>query len=264
MVLTWSPMFDRLTKTMMARSAALLVAIDNRLDWILKLWLLLAGMIAAARITIAPHDYPAAAFSTFTSYLLVVVSPFVSTLLALRWFRDGQAQPQPAIRLARVGRWRPLSRDEAERHPLYGPKGIMVSLLVGMMLNVPVRAAEYLTAMPPLPIEAPAWLTALHFAMTFDVVLFGSLYMVAFVAALRGAPLFARLLAAIWIGDLTMQLVTAQLVANAGDLPPAVAAALNGLLDGNTKKVLISIGLWLPYLLLSRRVNITYRHRASA
>ena len=257
-------MFDRFNQTMTARSAALLLTIDSRLDWILKSWLLLAGLVAAARISIAPHDYPAAAFSTFTSYLLLVVAPFISTLLALRWFRDGQAQPQPAVRLARLGRWRSLSRDEVERHPLYGPKGIMVSLLVGMMLNVPVRAAEYLTAMPPIPVEAPAWLSALHLAMTFDVLLFSSLYMIAFVAALRRAPLFPRLLAAIWIGDLTMQLVTAELVARAGDLPPAVVAPLQGLLDGNVKKVLISVGLWLPYLLLSKRVNVTYRHRVPA
>lgn len=140
----------------------------------------------------------------------------------------------------------------------------MVSLLVGMMLNVPVRAAEYLAAMPPLPEIAPKWLSALHFAMTFDVVLFGSLYMVAFVAALRRAPLFPRLLLAIWIGDLAMQLVTAKLVTAAGPLPSAVSSALQGLLEGNVKKVLVSMALWLPYLILSTRVNVTYRHRVPA
>ena len=30
------------------------------------------------------------------------------------------------------------------------------------------------------------------------------------------------------------------------------------------KKVLISMALWLPYLLLSTRVNVTYRHRVPA
>jgi len=118
--------------------------------------------------------------------------------------------------------------------------------------------------MPPLPLGAPAWASALHFAMTFDVVLFGSLYMIAFVAALRRVPLFPRLLAAIWIGDLTMQLFTAELVTRAGGLPPQVADALHGLLDGNVKKVLISVALWLPYLLMSKRVNVTYRHRVPA
>ena len=47
-------------------------------------------------------------------------------------------------------------------------------------------------------------------------------------------------------------------------LPPAVASALHTLLDGNVKKVLISVGLWLPYLLLSARVNVTYRSRVPA
>lgn len=254
-------MFDQLSHNMRARSAALLLAIDTRLPRILSWWLLSAGLLSAARIALTPHVDGIPAFSTFASYMLLVVAPFASTLLALRWFRDGDRQAQPEFRLARLGRWKSVPRWEAQQHPLYGTSGIMVSLLVGMMLNVPVRALEYMAAMPPVPAAGPAWLSSLHFAMTFDAVLFGSLYMIAFVAALRRVPLFPRLLAAIWIGDLTMQLFTAQLVTRAGDLPPAVADALHGLLDGNVKKVLISVTLWLPYLLLSKRVNVTYRHR---
>jgi len=257
-------MFDQLSHKMTARSATLLVALDNRLDRILKYWLLVAGLICTARIVFTPGPVPGAALSTFASYMLVVVAPFASTMLALYWFRDGHLQPQPAFRLAQVGRWRKVTPFEAQRHPLYGPSGILVSLLVGMMLNVPVRSAEYLAAMPPIPAGSAPWLSALHFAMTFDVVLFGSLYMVAFVAALRKVPLFPRLLAAIWIGDLAMQMITAEMVTRAGDVPPAVASALHALLEGNVKKVLISIGLWLPYLLLSRRVNVTYRQRIPA
>jgi hypothetical protein len=257
-------MFDQMSRKMTARSATLLIALDNRLDRILKYWLLIAGLICAARILFTPGPVPGAALSTFASYMLIVVAPFASTMLALHWFRDGQLQPQPQIRLARVGHWRNVTRFEASHHPLYGPSGILVSLLVGMMLNVPVRTAEYLAAMPPIPAGSPAWLSALHFAMTFDVVLFGSLYMIAFVAALRKVPLFPRLLAAIWLGDLTMQLVTAELVTRAGDVPPQVASALSGVLEGNVKKVLISMGLWLPYLLMSKRVNVTYRQRIAA
>jgi hypothetical protein len=257
-------MFDQLSHKMTARSATLLVALDTRLDRILKFWLLGAGLLSAARIGFAPHPVAGAGFSTFASYMLLVVAPFASTMLALYWFRDGHLQPQPAIRLAQAGRWQTLTRREAERHPLYGPSGILVSLLVGMMLNVPVRAAEYMAAMPPIPEGSPAWLQSLHFAMTFDVVLFGSLYMIAFVAALRRVPLFPRLLVAIWLGDLTMQLVTAEMVTRAGDVPPQVATALHGLLEGNVKKVLISVALWLPYLLLSKRVNVTYRSRVPA
>jgi len=257
-------MFDRVSDKMRVRSAALLLTIDNRLDQILKYWLLLAGLISAARIAFTPHPAGSAGLSTFASYMLLVVAPFASTLLALRWFSKGHLQAQPTMRLAHFGQWRQVSRHEAEGHDLYGTTGIMVSLLVGMMLNVPVRAAEYLAAMPPLPEIAPRWLSVLHFAMTFDVVLFGSLYMIAFVAALRCVPLFPRFLVAIWVGDLAMQLVTAKLVTQAGDLPPAVATALHHVLEGNVKKVLISMALWLPYLLLSTRVNVTFRQRVPA
>jgi len=257
-------MFDQLSHNLKARSAALLLTIDNRLDRILQAWLLIAGSLSAARIALSSHSLGAPPLPTFASYMLLVVAPFASTLLALRWFRDGHKQAQPVTRLAQFGQWRTVDRAEAERQALYGAGGIMVSLLVGMMLNVPVRALEYLAAMPPIASNAPAWLSTLHFAMTFDVVLFGSLYMIAFVAALRRVPLFPRLLVAIWVGDLAMQLFTAELVTRAGDLPPDVASALHMLLDGNIKKTLISVALWLPYLLLSKRVNVTYRNRVPA
>jgi hypothetical protein len=256
-------MFDRLSEKMNNRSAALLLAIDTRLDTILKCWLVIAGLASAARMAASPASLPTATFSNFASYSLLVAAPVASTLLALRWFSNGHLQPQPATRLARVGRWRAVRRAEAERHPLYGTSGIMVSLLVGMMLNVPVRAAEYLAAMPPMPTNAPHWFSVLHLAMTFDAVVFGGLYMVAFVAALRRVPLFPRLLLAIWVADIAMQLVTAQMVSTT-NLPAGVADALHGLLSGNVKKALISMALWLPYLLLSARVNVTYRHRVPA
>jgi hypothetical protein len=192
---------------------------------------------------------------------LLVIAPVASAWLALRWFANGHLQPQPTSRLAIAGRWRSVSRAVAQRHPLYGTSGIMVSLLVGLLLNVPIRALEYLASMPPVPQHAPAWLSTVHIAMTFDVVLFTSLYAVAFVAALRRVPLFPRLLVAIWLADITMQLAIASVVGAAPHLPREVAGALRPLLDGNVKKVLISAGLWLPYLLLSDRVNITYRRR---
>ena len=256
-------MLEQLKHRMTTKSAALLLAIDDRMHRILQIWIILAGVVAAARIASSPHTLPIASTSTCGSYLLVVLTPVISTLLALRWFAGGENQPQPATRLAVIGRWRTVPRAQATRDPLYGTSGIMASLLIGILLNVPVRAAEYFVSIPPIPIAAPRWLSVLHFAMTFDVVLFGSLYMIAFVAALRRVPLFPRLLAAIWMADLAMQLVTARLVADAGGVPPAVANALLHLLDGNVKKVLISIALWLPYLLVSRRVNVTYRHRVA-
>ena len=100
--------------------------------------------------------------------------------------------------------------------------------------------------------------------MTIDVVILSSLYTIAFVAALRRVPLFPRLLVAIWLIDITMQLAIANAVAATDGLPVPVAEALHTLLDGNVKKVFISVCLWLPYLLLSKRVNVTFRHRVEA
>ena len=256
-------MIDALKHRLHAKSGALLLSLENRLDRIMLGWLLLAGLGSAVRIAVSPiQGVPNIA--TIGPYLLLVLAPFASMVLALRWFADGDRQAQPATRLARLGTWRRLNPADARRHPLYGTTGIMVSLLIGMLINVPVRAAEYLAAMPALTGPVPSWLATLHTLMTADVVLLTSLYTIAFVAALRRVPLFPRLLVAIWLTDLAMQMLTAQMVAGAPGLPHDVANALQALLDGNVKKVLISVALWLPYLLLSARVNVTFRHRVPA
>ena len=256
-------MLDALGHRLHHRSATLLLSLETRLDRILITWLLGAGLVSALRIALAPVAHGPVELGAMLPYVLLTLAPFVTTLLALRWFRDGAAMAQPATRLALVGRWRAVSPGEARRHPLYGTSGIMVSLLVGMMLNVPLRALEYVAVMPPVPSTSAQWLLTLRFAMTLDVVLFSSLYMVAFVAALRRLPLFPRLLAAIWVADLAMQFGIAQMVGREA-LPAEVAGSLANLLAGNAKKVLISIALWLPYLLLSKRVNVTYRSRVPA
>jgi hypothetical protein len=257
-------MIDALKQRLHAKSATILLSLEHRLDRILFAWLALAGLASALRIATSPTSAHVPDFATVAPYLLLVFAPVVSIALALRWFAGGESLPQPAMRLALLGSWRKLPAAEARRHTLYGTTGIMASLLIGMLLNIPVRAAEYLAAMPALTGPVPAWLVTLHTLMTLDVVLLSSLYAIAFVAALRRVPLFPRLLAAIWLVDLAMQLVIAQLVAGAPGLPQAVGASLHALLDGNVKKVLISIALWLPYLLLSARVNVTFRHRIPA
>ena len=132
----------------------MLSSIEGSLDRIMLGWLLLAATASAARIAFSPINGPLGPGSVLP-YVLLVFAPVASMVLALRWFADGDAQPQPAIRLARVGRWQDVSRPEARLHPLYGAGGIMVSLLVGMLLNVPFRALEYLGAMPALSGAVP-------------------------------------------------------------------------------------------------------------
>lgn len=257
-------MIHALKQRLHARSAAILLTMESRLDRIMLLWLALAACGSAARIAASPQHGALPDLTTFGPYLLMIFAPVASMLLALRWFRDGDRMAQPATRFARLGSWQAVPAAEAKSHPLYGTSGIMLSLLIGMLINVPVRGAEYLAAMPAISGPVPSWLATLHMLMTTDVVLLSSLYAIAFVAALRKAPAFPRLIAGIWLADLAMQLVTAQVVAQAPGLPPAVANALHSLLDGNVKKVLISVAIWLPYVLLSARVNVTYRHRIPA
>lgn len=248
---------------MTAKSSSLLLAIENRLPRIMTFWFVLAILASTVRIVASPiHSIPD--FSTFAPYALLVGAPLVSMGLALTWFRNGDQLAQPTTRLALAGRWRKVSSEEARRHDLYGSSGIMLSLLIGMLLNVPVRSLEYLAALPALAGAVPDWLSTLRLAMTLDVVLLCSLYTIAFVAALRRVPLFPRLLVTIWLIDITMQMGIAVAVAGTPGLPPSVAEALHTLLDGNVKKVLISVGLWAPYLLLSKRVNVTFRHRVEA
>src|SRR5207302_7192830 len=58
------PMFERLNQRTTARSAALLLTIDNRLDRILQGWLLIFGLLAAARIALTPHPAHGAVLAT--------------------------------------------------------------------------------------------------------------------------------------------------------------------------------------------------------
>ena len=253
----------RIGDRLLVNAGVLRGQIEHGLDRIVITWLIAAGFASAIRLAASPLNRPLGV-ETFLPYALLVCAPAAFLLLSLRWFSNGALHPQPRMRLARIGRWTTVDRAVARKHRLYGAGGIMVSLMVGMLIAVPVRALEYFGSMPAISGPVPAWLSVLHTMMTLDVVLMTSLYAVAFVAALRHVPLFPRLLAAIWGLDLAFQLVTAELVARTAGLPPEVANPLQSLLDGNVKKVLISIGLWLPYLLLSRRVNVTYRSRVPA
>lgn len=247
-----------------ARAIALRETIEQNLDRLLQAWLVVAGLASALRIATSPAVRHGSELAIIAPYALLILAPALSLALALRWFADGQSMAQPAVRIARVGRWRTVGAAEAQRHPLFGADGFMVSLLVGMLLNIPIRALEYLAATPAMAGSVPPWLSVLRTMMTLDVVLMTSLYAIAFVAALRRVPSFPRLLAGIWVLDLALQGLTARMVAAEPGLPDRVAHALEGLLTGNVWKVLISIAIWLPYLLLSKRVNVTFRHRVPA
>ena len=246
------------------RAIALRKSLEQRLGVLMLGWIALAGAASLARISKASIDATSPSLAAIFPYLLMVAAPVASLALALQWFARSERHGQPRLRLARIGRWRDVSRVEAQGHRLYGADGLMVSLLLGILFNIPFRAMEYLGAMPVIAGDVPPWLAVLRFSMTADLVLMTSLYAIAFGAALRRAPIFPRLLCVVWIVDLLMQVVIAQLVAAEPTLPAKVGVALGQLLKTNVVKIGISMALWLPYLLLSKRVNVTYRLRVEA
>jgi hypothetical protein len=201
---------------------------------------------------------------TTLPHMLILISPFAAWWTANRMFPRDRLFAQPEIRLALVGRWKRLDVLTARDNPVFGPTGLMASLLVGMLLNVPVRTIEFMTAIPSLNSNAPHWGMMIFQAMTVDLVLMNFLYTLCFFMALRRMPFFPRMLLFTWGFDITSQLLMTDYLASATNLPAEVAAGLAPLVDGNVKKVFISMIVWLPYLLLSERVNVTYRWRTAA
>ncbi|GGB86216.1 hypothetical protein GCM10011494_00640 [Novosphingobium endophyticum] len=245
------------------RSIAAVNFFDFGMERVIACWLTGMVLLAIAKVTVAPTAAGGLAglSAMILPFLAVTLAPVLGYRIAHACFPRDLLPAQPSIRLCRYGSWRPLDHLEARRSRAYGPTGFMASLLAGMMLNVPFRTAEFMLSMPAIPVNAPLWASTMMTVMTLDVVVLNFFYMVCFVMALRAAPLFPRMLIFTWVLDLVMQLLIAGQVSQVAGLPPQVAGALQSLLSGNIDKVLISAALWLPYLILSERVNVTFRHR---
>ena len=195
-------------------------------------------------------------------YMLIALAPVAGYVVATGSFPRRLLTAQPSIRLSQYGRWRRLDVLEAHKSPVFGPAGFMASLLIGLLLNVVVRSFEFLVAMPAMGGAAPLWGDRLFALMAADVVVMSFFYMVCFVMALRSVPLFPRMLLLAWGLDIMMQLLIGKTIMATPGVPAEVAVPLQALLEGNITKVLISAFVWLPYLILSDRVNVTYRRRA--
>ena len=245
------------------RTRALAAFFDVRMEQLITGWIVVMVLAGIAKVLTAPlpvSSWPAMC-AQLLPYLFVALSPVAGYRVAAGSFPRGLLSSQPFFRLARLGRWRRLDIVEARGNPAYGPAGFMASLLFGILLNVPVRTAEYLAAIPSVGGNAPGWAQTLQLAMTADVIVMNFFYMVCFVMALRSVPLFPRMLLFAWCVDIGMQFMIAGMVSKSAGLPQPVASLLLNLLHGNLDKVLISAAVWLPYLLLSERVNVTFRHR---
>ncbi len=248
------------------KSISAVALLENSLPQIMFGWLafMAVGGVLRTIFAVSPIDGGLRLIETLMPYILIGAAPIVAYVLADKVFPRGVLLQQPDIRLARYGKWQNVNILTARQNPLFGPTGMMASLLIGMLLNVPVRSLEFLAAVPAMNGNAPLWGQVLLATMTADVVIMNFLYVVTFVAALRCVPWFPRLLLLVWGVDILSQITMAQLIGHTPGLPSGVASSLAVLLEGNIKKVLISATLWLPYLILSERVNLTYRSRVAA
>jgi hypothetical protein len=247
------------------KSVGAIAALELGFGRVLMMWTVIAAFVCGLRIAfvISPITDAATFLQTALPYALVVAAPVAAYFLCNSIFRRGALYEQPQIRLSRFGNWRTVNCLAAREHPQFGPTGMMASLVIGMLINVPVRSLEFLTAVPAMNGNAPVWGQVIFAAMTADVVVMNFLYVAAFVMALRNVPWFPRLLLLVWSVDISSQLMIAHWVGSAQNLPTDVGQAIAGLLEGNIKKVMISMVIWLPYLILSDRVNLTYRSRVS-
>lgn len=247
-----------------ARSKSLVTFLDLRMEALIAGWIGITVLIAMIKIAQAPlpPDGPLQAVALSLPYLLVAMAPIAGYRIAAGSFPRGMLFAQPALRLCRYGTWRNLDELSARGNPGFGPAGFMASLLLGLLLNVPMRSLEFFSAVPALGAGAPFWAQKILIVMTFDAVCMNFFYMVCFVLALRSVPLFPRMMLFVWLCDVTMQLAIARQIAGIPDLPPGVGVALSSLLEGNIQKVAISVAVWMPYLILSERVNVTFRRRS--
>ncbi|GAA4762504.1 hypothetical protein GCM10023306_04650 [Novosphingobium ginsenosidimutans] len=250
------------SRSLLQRSRSLVSFFHVRMQTLITAWVCAIVVLGAAKVALAPHGPRTLleAAEMLLPFLLVALSPIAGYRIAAGSFPRGLLAAQPAVRLARIGKWHPIDTLAARENAAFGPFGFMASLLVGLLLNVPVRTAEYLMAVPALRDDAPEWANRLLVIATVDVVVMNFFYMVCFVMALRAIPLFPRMLLFAWTVDIALQFAIARHAAGS-DLPVPVIGALQSLIEGNIQKVLISAFVWLPYLILSDRVNVTFRQR---
>ena len=256
----------QLSARFMAETARFARFISDNLSIMLLGWALVAALAGGVRLAMLLSTFPKLAKIEYLPqlilpYLLIAAAPAVGHALASRCFAADVPAPQPSLRLARYGRWRALTASDARQSPLFGISGLMTSLVAGILLSMGLRLAEYFLAMPAVPSMAPGWVVAVSRAMTFDLIFFSFLYAVCVTMALRAAPLFPRMLLYAWLCDLMSQMAIAHFTIAAGGVPGEIAPLLQTYLFANIQKVLISMTIWLPYLLVSDRVNVTFRGR---
>ena len=257
---------QRLAARLLAESRRAAAVIEQQITAIVGGWAALILLIGTVKLALLVSAHPKIArvdllVGLAGSYLLIAAAPALGFALVNSVFPKGRLSAQPSIRMCRYGQWASVSAAAARLQPNFGMSGSLVSLVGGLMLSISMRMIEYSVAMPAVPVGAPTWALAMFRIMTFDLIFFSFLYSVCITMALRAAPLFPRMLCYTWLCDLLMQLAIARYMSGVDGLPSEVAIALQPYVLVNVKKILISVVIWLPYLIVSKRINLTFRLR---
>lgn len=219
------------------------------------IWVAAAGLVGMLRMLLAP----AGTDPLVGPYVLVALLPGAALYFGYRIIR---LDPDYRFKgLSLTGRWVPVSAATSRAHPLYGNDGLLVMLSGGLLFSILVRAFDFYVGMPALFPGAPVWFAPVYALMLGDMLMLSVLYALCFAAMLKHSPLFPLLLALTWIADVCMLGAGYLLFEGWPLLPHDVEMGLTLLLSGNIKKAMISIALWAPYLLLSRRANVTFLRR---
>lgn len=255
-----SELGDRLAR----RSLRMLLGADLRLGLFALFWMCLGGLAVAGRLAFTAQvtGLSPAWLMSVAVYALILLTPVIGVVLARHAFPADVVYAVPRVNLAPVGRWRAVDPLSARAHPHFGPGGMVAGLAIGLLLNIVVRTGEFMAAVPALAAVVDGWAYSIYLALAADCLIFNLLYAVVFVMAVRNIPWFPRMLMLVWLMDIVSQLLMAQTLGGIA-LPPHVAEAMAKVLTNNVDKTLISVALWTPYLLLSERVNVTYRRRVA-
>lgn len=249
-----------------ASTRSIAKAIELRMEAIVGAWAAALLLATELKIALAPNPPRSwiEAIAMGLPFLLLGAAPIVGYRCAIACDRRAGAwHRQPSFRLAHFGRWRSASKFDRRRARIGGKSGFLVSLMAGLLLNVPFRSLKFLVIVPAVTSSDPYWSQVLVASFTLHAAAMNFLYMVCFAMALRTMPLFPRMLLFAWLTDLASQGLIASAMAGT-DLPPHLAAPLIATLRENLAEALIAMVLWLPYLIVSDQVNLLFRDRTRA
>lgn len=257
---------NRLSDRLLNESRRIADFIDRRVYWLLAVWAILSLGGGLLRAGVFFHRFPGLASDAripqlLAPSILIAAAPWAAHFLVVRAYPKISHAALSAPRAAPQGKWRALRSDLPQDRAACGFEGFLVSLAVGMLLSMVMRLATYYLAMPAMPPGAPRWATAAFRIMTYDVAFLSFMYMICFTMVQRAVRLFPRMLIITWCYDLFMQFAIAKTIVSAGPVPEIVAGPFTTLLMDNVYKILISVTIWLPYLILSTRINATFRGR---